>query len=573
MEDLHSDNELDNVFRDGLEGFEMEPSGKVWDDIEERLDGKSRRPKFIFWLSGLAGLLLTGAAFFLVMNYDTLFPAEPKKETALSTTGKNHENKNKIIVAANTVNTETNTNTVNATPGKQAGLNSNTKQTNSSVTNASSEILLPLKNKKEEQKIVNDPVIADPVSLAENKNKLTAKNKPTVVLADSTASANIVIKEKKSTAKKTVKEENKSDQKNEKEPLTDPLVGTAKNTTGNDPEKTGPVSGTDKGNSDLNLKKKETKELLPVNTDPITIADKGKAGLNLNKKSAADSIQSTSKVVSDTSLTASIPADTLAAKKDSTLATVKDSAKKEITAPLPDPFTAIAISTYFSPEYFMPQVSSAQENFSSASETHDLRYSFGLKAEYRPVRILGIQLGAAYSEISQQSSVQRVFFPKNISTPYTFYGSLGEMQVDPDVMKDGFSPLAPMTQFPADYKYTQKVSFINIPVNLKLHFGKKKFGFTVLAGLNTQYALKQHSQVTLIKEHFENVVNYSDVKVNKLNYSALAGIGFEYKLSKRIGILLEPNMRYNFSNLSRLSSISNKPVILGANAGILIYVK
>jgi hypothetical protein len=571
MKDQHSDNELDNLFRDGLEGFEMEPSGKVWENIEKNLDGKSRKPKLIFWLFCGLGVLLTGTAVFFMLNSKSIIN---NPGTAPLSEKTNFKNVSIPLKAAKTrtgtgknipenpasLNLKNTTTTTEHDPGHSDKINSLDKGISTTDQNKNKDPL-PLKTNP-----VTDiaPLITgkQKVSIANHGN--SGRNDQEIKNNKNITSDTLTAKKEEPALSTPPADLNKTTTASKKNNTKDPVTS-----NGKDPVTIVPAGDGNKGKAEINMNKKNTKDPAVNGNDPVVTRNDGNAAITIQNKKNSDS------------LNAATPADTIAAitsdssaqvKKDSLAMAAADSAKK-VLPPADNPFSAVAISTYFSPDYFAAKVSSAQETFMPGAESHNIRFSFGLKAEFRPVRMLGIQLGLAYSEISQQGTKQRIWFPKNISTPYTFYSSLGEMQVDPDVMKDGFSMMAPLTQFPADYTYSQKVSFINVPLNIKLHFGKKKFSFTVLAGLNTQYAYKQKSQIILHKEHFDNVVNYSDVKVNKINYSALAGLGAEYKINKRIGIYVEPNVRYSVNDLSKVPGISNKPLIIGANTGVTFYLK
>lgn len=587
MKDLHSDNELDKMFSDGLEGFEMEPSGNVWENIEKRLDKKSRRPKFVLWLLAGIGVLITGTLLFYMLQPDHTGKKTPDsvklaEKSALesgnmhpglkrqATKEEHHENgtadpvinttsattnntANTAVPAANTIALNEQKKTIAANEKtKSTKTEKQEKQTITHATAVPPTVNAANGNKKKHQ--ASEPVHTDPVTVNSPVNNNTASS-----LKNGTTSSNPENKNVPENKNTPVANNNK------KGTATNPVA--VNSNTGKDPVVTAP----EKNKSDVPVIKKPDNDPVINSNTPVTNNSTEPLITNPAKNQTDSVLKSNAVEVAAADTTAKSVADSSQAKKDPPAITAADSLKE--TIPPIDPFNPVAISTYFSPEYFMPKISSAQEMYSPGAETHNIRYSFGLKAEFRPVRLLGIQLGVAYSEISQQSSSQHIYFPKNLSTPYTFYGSLGEMQADPDVMKEGFSPMAPVSQYPLSYRYSQKVSFINVPVNVKLHFGKKKLGVTVLAGLNTQYALKQHSQLVLEKEHFNNVIDDNNIKVNRLNYSALIGVGAEYKLNKFLGVFVEPNVRYNVSDLSRQPGISNKPVIFGANTGVNFYFR
>ena len=53
MKHSEKNNELDNMFKNAFDGFEMEPSARVWDGIEQELD-KKKKGVVINWTARLS---------------------------------------------------------------------------------------------------------------------------------------------------------------------------------------------------------------------------------------------------------------------------------------------------------------------------------------------------------------------------------------------------------------------------------------------------------------------------------------------------------------------------------------
>jgi len=92
------DREFDDVFRSKLDGFEAEPSAKVWMGIDETLDEKSRKKAILPWLSIAASVLILVSAGILFIPKKTIPQqgdnrivkaqhaiSKPKQETAIKT--------------------------------------------------------------------------------------------------------------------------------------------------------------------------------------------------------------------------------------------------------------------------------------------------------------------------------------------------------------------------------------------------------------------------------------------------------------------------------------------------------
>jgi hypothetical protein len=186
---------------------------------------------------------------------------------------------------------------------------------------------------------------------------------------------------------------------------------------------------------------------------------------------------------------------------------------------------------------------------------------------------LSVRLGVAYSEIRQQLDEHKLYFDRYISEPFIFHSTLGDMAVDPDTMREGYSELAPpsITQFWTKYEYKQNVQFIHVPLELKYGFDFKKIGVSVIAGITTQYAFKQHAELKLIKENTENDLTFDDLNINKLSFAGMLGLSVDLNLNKRLSIFLEPHARMNLTPVSKSPVVRSTPWFLGANAGIAFH--
>ncbi|MGZ3999543.1 MAG: hypothetical protein ACXVIY_02890, partial [Mucilaginibacter sp.] len=65
------DREFDDVFRNKLDGFEAEPSAKVWVGIDATLDEKSRKKAIMPWLSIAASIIVLVSAGILFIPKKT----------------------------------------------------------------------------------------------------------------------------------------------------------------------------------------------------------------------------------------------------------------------------------------------------------------------------------------------------------------------------------------------------------------------------------------------------------------------------------------------------------------------
>lgn len=79
MTKMGQDHWMDKAFREKLEGFEIQPNKRVWENISKHLDGERKRPpvvgywKPMYWAI-LAGVVLMGLAYWYFSNKDKSQP-------------------------------------------------------------------------------------------------------------------------------------------------------------------------------------------------------------------------------------------------------------------------------------------------------------------------------------------------------------------------------------------------------------------------------------------------------------------------------------------------------------------
>lgn len=73
------DNAFDKGVQDKMEEFRLAPSAPVWPEVERRIRERKRRRILIFWFC-LAGLLLTGAGAWWMLNEKSVTPSIPVAE-------------------------------------------------------------------------------------------------------------------------------------------------------------------------------------------------------------------------------------------------------------------------------------------------------------------------------------------------------------------------------------------------------------------------------------------------------------------------------------------------------------
>lgn len=107
---------------------------------------------------------------------------------------------------------------------------------------------------------------------------------------------------------------------------------------------------------------------------------------------------------------------------------------------------------------------------------------------------------------------------------------------------------------------TQKLSYFEIPIEVKYKIFNTRIGIEAIAGFSTLYLSKNHVTAKANGSSM-NLGSLSSVK--KLNFSGNIGIGFNYKLARNFQLNVEPMFKYYLT-----TSQNPKPYSLNLQTGL-----
>lgn len=105
-----------------------------------------------------------------------------------------------------------------------------------------------------------------------------------------------------------------------------------------------------------------------------------------------------------------------------------------------------------------------------------------------------------------------------------------------------YDPNAPTkARFNYNYKY------LGIPLNARFSFGENKLRIVASAGVMTNFLLnvKHISTYEYASSRKERISQSYTFQYKKIDLSPMLGLGFDFKLTSKINLLLEPTFRYN----------------------------
>ena len=114
---------------------------------------------------------------------------------------------------------------------------------------------------------------------------------------------------------------------------------------------------------------------------------------------------------------------------------------------------------------------------------------------------------------------------------------------------------------------TQYFEYLELPVNLKYKVMDKKFDVSLMGGISANFLIGTDIQLNYADNSSKNT-DYTTEGLNRINYSSLMGIGFEYPLFKNLIMNVEPKFRYYLNSINKEQVYDIRPYSIGIFSGI-----
>ena len=116
---------------------------------------------------------------------------------------------------------------------------------------------------------------------------------------------------------------------------------------------------------------------------------------------------------------------------------------------------------------------------------------------------------------------------------------------------------------------THSLQYIGIPLAVTYNVTRGKFKFNALAGLSANILTKAKLETTVEKGFInapETVDNLQGLR--KIYFSGLAGVGVDYKLSKKTAVTFAPTMRFALNSINKDATVKSYPMSFGFVLGL-----
>lgn len=579
---------LENLFQERFDNFEVQPPEMVWEEIKIKLEEKEKKRIIPFWwkLSGIAAALIIG--LFIINNSTDSKPNEQiiTNSNVANPIDTNTSNGNDLKKPENSVansdakeKSETVDN-VNKNSGSQSNNNQNSVATSNqknSSTKANKQI--NTSSDKTNNLLKNNNAVAE--SSSENnlvKNSAekstiykTTKNKKVVKNSSESIAVN---------ADKDPKTNNFYNYKNNKVVVAEKLLSTEissdKTASNFNKKKTFASLKSDKigtensiavensnENSILNIKSKTERNSTTLLNSGINIA----SNTNKSDTNTLENKTSELKIIEENK---KIDSTTIAIVEPNALEELlKEKEKKIAQGPK---LNRWQVTTNVAPIYFSStgkEGSALDSKFEKNSKSYSTNYSYGVGVNYKVAKKLKVRAGINSLSFNYDTN-DVVFYQspvtskiKNIDTNQS--GSFIQIEnknnvasSTPTIEESGYN----LTKF--ESSINQKLGYIEVPLEMSYTVLDKKFSIEVVGGLSTLFL--NQNQIYLESSGLKMEIGEAN-NLNDVHFSGNIGLGFKYGILKNLEAKVEPVLKYQM-NTYTTNTGDFKPYFIGVYTGL-----
>lgn len=501
---------IDRLFKEKLKDFEATPSNSVWENISIELQSIEKGKKGIpmWWrVAGVAAaLLLLFTISQVVLNNNT----NPLQEIIVDEgTIKNSENTDlqDAINKKNTLSDSEQKNVSENLKSESSNFPSISSTTNTGSISAQNDNLTKHDNENRYVTVSNN---------TQNVNRNTYKiNKNELVKSSSEKSKNALTDNTNSNLYKDKVENNNIDKA-----IIDELLKTVNNTS-------------------------ETKETYKIASTNTNVDE------NITESEESNTITENDKL----SLT-----EEIAANEDEN---IEDIPKEE--------FDRWSIASNIGPVYFnsFGNGSSIHPQFNNNSKTGDVNMSYGISGSYAINKKLRVRAGI--NKVNLGYSTNNVIVYDNIGgsdSPGLLrnikLNEAGENLSFISIDEFNFLQVPGILNNFIESSIDQKLGFIEIPLELEYRISNKKMGISVIGGFSALFLTDNE-----IYSFFNGVSTLlgEATNINNTSFSANFGLGFDFKMSDKFILNLEPIFKYQINTFNNTSGNLN-PYFIGIYFGL-----
>jgi hypothetical protein len=232
-----------------------------------------------------------------------------------------------------------------------------------------------------------------------------------------------------------------------------------------------------------------------------------------------------------------------------------------------------SIAPNAAPVYFnsLGKGSSIDPQFNNNAKSGEVNMSYGIKASYAINKKLSIRSGINRVNLGYNTNNVIAFQSVRLSSSSllqnvnTNNNSADEAMlfISGESISSSKSESLTKTSITS---LNQDMGYIEVPLEIQYTLLNKKFGINVIGGFSSLFLNKNK-----IYSNFngERTLLGEANNINKVSYSANFGLGFNYKISKKLDLNLEPMFKYQINTFNNTSG-DFKPFFIGVYTGFAI---
>jgi len=541
---------IDELFKEQLQNFEATPSPDVWNNIQAKMKKKEeddRKVIPIWWkLGGVAAAL----ALLLALNF-VFKPFGDKTAPVLvnedNTTTPTEDDTNSPVLEESTFNKDAISSESDTEESMDGEVNKSTTLESDSEKTLKDKLTDESKNDRKAVAVENE------TKSPKLKTKGVDIKKSNSVDAISNKDAIGVTSEKNNGIQNKIKDINPLIKKDASEDVeTDVVTGVAKTS-----------DNTKDGNETLgNETKKVTEEndaLIKKDISEINKTAESVATTGNEKKDDTDSV--TAAEENKKSIFDAIEED-----KEDAVATVEEDKGK-----------SWEVTPNFGPVFYnsLNGGSSIDPSFADNAQSGDVNFSYGVQVSYAINDRLSLRSGVSNVDLGYTTGdVELATGPVAVALTSIDYGGRSVVLSafdrgtisnlpPPSGEGDPFGGLTPKSTS-GNAELVQNLSYYEVPLELKYALLNKRFGVNMIGGFSTLFL--GDNEVSVQDGSFKDVLGEAN-NLNSVSFSTNIGLGFDYKISKRLKFNVEPMFKYQLNPYTD-SSVDFKPYYFGVYSGL-----
>lgn len=219
--------------------------------------------------------------------------------------------------------------------------------------------------------------------------------------------------------------------------------------------------------------------------------------------------------------------------------------------------------------------SSIDPSFADNSQSGDVNFSYGVQVSYAINDRLSLRSGVNNVDLGYTTGdVELATGPVAVALTSIDYGGRsvvlsafdrGTLSNPPPPSGEGdpFAGLTPKSTS-GNAELIQNLSYYEVPLELKYAVLNKRFGVNMIGGFSTLFL--GDNEVSVQDGSFKDVLGEAN-NLNSVSFSTNIGLGFDYKISKRLKFNVEPMFKYQLNPYTD-SSVDFKPYYFGVYSGL-----